>query len=355
MPELTIKGRLPQSSFQLFQDKIFSDVIIKINDAQFHCHRFVLASFSSYFQAMFVNEMAESQQNIIELKELNEDVFADIIHYFYGVDLKITEKNVQILAITASMLNIMDVVDKCYSFLSEKSPNRSSYGALAIGHKILVFGGITKDNVDILRSIIAFDTCKVRWSNADLAPLPKPIALLSPCLCDNRLYIIGGSHENSSTATNEVAYLESGSDHWVYVSPMNVARNDSVVAVLDNLIYVGGGQNNKWKVRSFERYNPSTDTWELLNWSIPFSEFPDSHVLTVYDGCLNYIWNSCRRRHCHTYNPIQNEWTEASESASAILRFKYRAEEDQFNYDECLNKLFIIRVTNQLRDKDNVK
>ncbi|EDV18816.1 uncharacterized protein TRIADDRAFT_62715 [Trichoplax adhaerens] len=234
-----------------------------------------------------------------------------------------------------------------------ESPNRSSYGALAIGHKILVFGGITKDNVDILRSIIAFDTCKVRWSNADLAPLPKPIALLSPCLCDNRLYIIGGSHENSSTATNEVAYLESGSDHWVYVSPMNVARNDSVVAVLDNLIYVGGGQNDKGKVDSFERYNPSTDTWELLNWSIPFSEYPDSHVLTVYNGCLNYIWNSYRRHHCHTYNPIQNEWTEVS--ASAILRSKYRVGVDQFNNCECLNKLFIIRVTNQLRDKDNVK
>ena len=69
-----IKTKFPQSCLKLDQDQKFYDVILQINDKQLYCHRFVLATFSPFFDAMFTNDMKESKQQLIELKEIYTQV-----------------------------------------------------------------------------------------------------------------------------------------------------------------------------------------------------------------------------------------------------------------------------------------
>lgn len=117
MLEKTIQGQLPQSSFTLDQDQRFYDVILQISDVKLYCHRFILAAFSPFFEAMFTNDMMESKQKLIQLKEIDSQATTDIIRYMYGQQLKITPQNAQSLAVTASRLLVTPVVEDCCAIL----------------------------------------------------------------------------------------------------------------------------------------------------------------------------------------------------------------------------------------------
>ena len=56
------------------QDK-FYDVIIKVGDRTFHCHRIILASAFKYFRSMFSKNFREVDEQEIELKGINADDF----------------------------------------------------------------------------------------------------------------------------------------------------------------------------------------------------------------------------------------------------------------------------------------
>ena len=121
--------------------------------------------------------------------------------------------------------------------------------------------------------------------------LPYPIAGLSACIDDNRLYIIGGySNGIDKAASKQVAYLESGSDHWVHVHPMNIARKFSLACALDQCIYVMGGDSGS-KCTSLERYDRKTEKWELLvaDFGISISR---SDRLTAFDDHIYYLTHS---------------------------------------------------------------
>ena len=117
--------------------------------------------------------------------------------------------------------------------------------------------------------------------------IPTPTAGLSVCLGDDRLYIVGGYTKDEDIASKEVAYIESGSDHWVSVCPMNIARKFSKVCALDRFLYVLGGDNGS-KYNSLERYNPTTDTWELLSSDVGITISHEGR-LTAFEGNLYYL------------------------------------------------------------------
>jgi hypothetical protein len=47
------------------------DVILKVGDAFFPCHRRILAEYSPYFQAMFGNNFIERDKATIEIQACN--------------------------------------------------------------------------------------------------------------------------------------------------------------------------------------------------------------------------------------------------------------------------------------------
>ena len=102
---------------------------------------------------------------------------------------------------------------------------------------------------------------------------------------DDRLYIVGGYTKDKAIASKEVAYIKSGSDHWVSVCPMNIARKFSKVCALDRYLYVLGGDIGS-TCNSLERYNSTTDTWELLSSDVDIN---GKGELTAFEGNLYYL------------------------------------------------------------------
>ncbi|MFA6914796.1 MAG: BTB/POZ domain-containing protein [Parachlamydiales bacterium] len=63
----------------LFNNPLFSDITLKIDDKVIYAHKVVLAAFSDYFNSMFSIGMSESSSNEIEIQEITSDV----IEYIY--------------------------------------------------------------------------------------------------------------------------------------------------------------------------------------------------------------------------------------------------------------------------------
>jgi hypothetical protein len=61
------------------------DVILKVGDTSFPCHRSVLAEYSPYFQAMFGNDFVERDKTTIEIQARNL-VVNNIVFYLWYLE-----------------------------------------------------------------------------------------------------------------------------------------------------------------------------------------------------------------------------------------------------------------------------
>lgn len=68
---------------QLRQESVLCDVTIRVGNRYFEAHKVILAAASSYFKAMFVEDMLEAQVKEVELKEVGEEAFNDVLNYIY--------------------------------------------------------------------------------------------------------------------------------------------------------------------------------------------------------------------------------------------------------------------------------
>lgn len=101
--------------------EILCDVVLESSDgALFKVHKLVLASCSSYFQAMFTNEMRESREEKIKMA-LESRVLKILIEFAYTcrMDLK-SLADVKAVLVAANMLLFSGAETICVDFISKK-------------------------------------------------------------------------------------------------------------------------------------------------------------------------------------------------------------------------------------------
>ncbi|XP_028403321.1 kelch-like protein 8 [Dendronephthya gigantea] len=101
----------------LFSSGELFDVTLIVGEKKIKAHRIVLASVSPYFKAMFTNRMSESSQDVITIKDVEEDVFLLLIRFIYSHRIMICVDNVQSLLQCANILQIDSVVNACCDFI----------------------------------------------------------------------------------------------------------------------------------------------------------------------------------------------------------------------------------------------
>lgn len=100
--------------------KKLCDVVLRAGGREIHSHRSILAASSSYFMAMFTNEMKESEQDAIEILDMNPDILTNLINFTYTGDIEICVDNVQEVLSAASLLQMKQVQDICCEFLKKQ-------------------------------------------------------------------------------------------------------------------------------------------------------------------------------------------------------------------------------------------
>ena len=106
----------------------FCDVTLCVDGQEFFCHKIVLASFSSYFNAMFTGNLAESAQDRVTLNDIEAPVMELLVSYAYTSEIVINRQNVQALLSASNLLEILPVKEACSQYLEQNMDEANSIG-----------------------------------------------------------------------------------------------------------------------------------------------------------------------------------------------------------------------------------
>ncbi|XP_002737737.1 kelch-like protein 24a [Saccoglossus kowalevskii] len=94
-----------------------TDVVLRVQDEEFHCHRTLLAVSSPYFRAMFTGGMLESSANNVTIHNIESNTMKTVLDYIYSGRVSITMNTSQQLLDAASLFQFPRLIEACASFL----------------------------------------------------------------------------------------------------------------------------------------------------------------------------------------------------------------------------------------------
>lgn len=105
----------------LFNSSCFSNVRLRVGEQSFYGHKFILASASKVFEAMFGDSSAweESRQQEIRLveEEACQAVFYDFLRYFYSASINMTTDKALPLLLLADKYNVQSLRNACVDYM----------------------------------------------------------------------------------------------------------------------------------------------------------------------------------------------------------------------------------------------
>lgn len=168
---------------QMFKSQRFTDVIINVENHSFRCHRVILSSVSTYFDAMFSSGMRESNTMSITLHNIDSKLFEDVLQYIYLDKDIMSAENVGELLQIAYMLQISSLQCKCEEFILKNIDASNCLGIWKMGKSHNVDRLIETSYPFILN---IFDDV---WETDDFLKLGKDD--LESLLCDESLSVSG--------------------------------------------------------------------------------------------------------------------------------------------------------------------
>jgi hypothetical protein len=149
---------------------------------------------------------------------------------------------------------------------------RSHTAAVTITHHLIVAGGESGSN--LLDTVEVMDIQTLVWSIA--ASLPHPYVQASSTICGDRLYMLGGMdkdgtdyHYQSVFTCSVTKLLQSCSGTssdpvWHRIADVPVYRS-TCAAVNGELLAVGGEDEENGTTSAVYKYNPTTDSWNVIS------------------------------------------------------------------------------------------
>ncbi|XP_007895123.1 kelch-like protein 8 [Callorhinchus milii] len=102
---------------QFYEAKELCDITLKVGSKVIPCHKLVLACVIPYFRAMFLSEMAEAKQDLVEIKDFDGDAVDDLVKFAYCSRITLTVDNVQPLLYAACILQVELVARACCEYM----------------------------------------------------------------------------------------------------------------------------------------------------------------------------------------------------------------------------------------------
>ena len=114
------KKTVLQRNAYMFDNELMSDVSFTCGESSriFHAHKYVLATSSAVFFAMFYGGLAQKESPIC-LPDANEESFKEFLRYLYTDDCKITAGNTIGVMYLAEKYLMMSLTEKCCKVVKE--------------------------------------------------------------------------------------------------------------------------------------------------------------------------------------------------------------------------------------------
>lgn len=331
------------------------DVTLKTNtNQQVAAHRAVLAASSPYFRAMFVNNLLESTQRSVIIKDIDFDILQAVVAYAYNVEFILPTDRVLLLMIAADLLQMIPLRNECSDFLQHqlRPDNCLSLRAFAELHSCSVLYDIctkfASDHfeevmdceeylylpTDQLKDLISRDEVRVtqeedvysavmRWVYHDLETrkdaIPEIMSHVRLPFVSSQF--LSGSIEQETLIRNEDQCQLYIQEAYTYkqspdkrselrYSPRAKPRKPSGV---NDIIVTAGGMCRNHPLSAVEQYDLETNTWSALS-NLDTARFGlaacchRGHLYAVggYNDRLGYLDS------VECYDVREDKWTKAA-------------------------------------------
>nr|XP_020475518.1 kelch-like protein 20 isoform X2 [Monopterus albus] len=334
---LFVEARHPNTVLQglnsLRLNNAFCDVTLCCGGQEFPCHRIVLASFSSYFQAMFSTDLIESKQERVAINGVEPQMIGMLA-----------------LLAAANLLDVMAVREACCRFMEHQMDEMNCVGihCFAEAHSCKVLEKHSMDYilehfsvvyqqdeflslcVDKLTEILASDHLNVPeeemvfeaamlWLNK----CPSRKQSFEKVLEHIRLPLISPYYLHDAIESLDVVKESQGCQRLIseakdylllkdrrgelYCPRARPRRSTGMVEVIVTV----GGEDDKVVLRSVESFDPVTNKWKNLA-CLPFAV--SKHGLVVSDSNLYLAGGEfpegSASREMWRYDPRFDSWME---------------------------------------------
>ena len=151
-------------------------------------------------------------------------------------------------------------------YVTSLPAGRAFFGYGLVGSKFYVLGGIDAGSTPT-NTIFVYDVIADSWSTLTVT-LPKKIAWCGSAVLNDKIYIIGGQDDEGNVLNTTYEFNPANNTVSTKAS-LNNARQNHACAVLGGKIYCFGGDDGLSNLNSIESYDPSTNTWTVLNITLP--------------------------------------------------------------------------------------
>ena len=197
---------------------------------------------------------------------------------------------------TNKLLNLPDYKE---IFPAMPTKRRSTTAVTSKEHLIVAGGAIGVLDGDMLNIVELMDTKSLVWST--VVSLPHPYTDASMTICGDQLYMLGGYGNNGKTKSvltcSLTELLQSSSSslsiwHRVADAP---AYCSACATVNGELLAVGGCDKDYKPSSAIHKYNPTTNSWDLIS-NMPTARWISlvvvlqNNEMMVVGGCIkNYV------------------------------------------------------------------
>ena len=159
------KKTVLERSRHMFNNPFMSDVKFSCEDSDknFFAHKYVLATSSAVFYAMFYGELAE-KNSVVHLSDTNEDILEEFLRFIYTDECNLSTDNAMFVLYLAKKYIVPSLTEKCTEFLEA---NLAAENAITV-----------------LQQAIQFDEKKLEKKCWDLIDLKTSEAIVSDGFTD---------------------------------------------------------------------------------------------------------------------------------------------------------------------------
>lgn len=137
---------------------------------------------------------------------------------------------------------------------------RCFHGAQVLDNKVFIFGGRSSSEQS-LDSVISYE---FKDKVTQLASLPYPMSEMATVRWGDNVILIGGADQNGRPLSTVVIYNVK-TERWHILPPMNEKRKACSAVVIQNRIFVMGGRTqNNTCLRSVECFNFNNYSWQYI-------------------------------------------------------------------------------------------
>lgn len=158
-----------ESDFSHFSPWAVSDIILKVEDVQFHVHKTILALWSSVFSSMFQN-LKGRRRHCIPLPDKSAEEFRVFLEVIYpNFQRKIKLKSCTFLLEYAREYMMETLTEKCKTYLEEKflknTPTKAQESRVSVVVKILVLAqeyGFSQLEANCIKELVTVEFSTLR-------------------------------------------------------------------------------------------------------------------------------------------------------------------------------------------------